>query len=58
MHYQSFINTEVDAHNHPLVSEVVLNRVVRERTEGVEGVCNPIGRTTISPNLNLRVPID
>jgi hypothetical protein len=27
----------------------VLNRGVRERTEGVEGVCNPIGRT-ISTN--------
>jgi len=23
---------------------------VRERTEGAEGVCNPIGRTTISTN--------
>ena len=28
----------------------VPNRGVRERTEGVEGVCNPIGRTTISTN--------
>jgi hypothetical protein len=26
----------------------VLNGGVRERTEGAEGVCNPIGRTTIS----------
>jgi len=26
------------------------NGGVRERTEGVEGVCNPIGRTTISIN--------
>ena len=28
------------------------NSGVRERTEGVEWVCNPIGRTTISPNQN------
>jgi hypothetical protein len=28
----------------------VPNRGVRERTKGVEGVCNPIGRTTISMN--------
>jgi hypothetical protein len=26
----------------------VPNRGVRERTEGVDGVCNPIGRKTIS----------
>jgi hypothetical protein len=26
------------------------NGGVRERTEGAEGVCNPIGRTTISTN--------
>jgi hypothetical protein len=26
------------------------NRGVRERAEGVEGDCNPIGRTTISTN--------
>jgi hypothetical protein len=28
----------------------VPNKGVRERTEGVEGVCNPTGRTTISTN--------
>jgi hypothetical protein len=28
----------------------VPNRGVRERTEEVEGVCNPIGRTTLSTN--------
>jgi hypothetical protein len=28
----------------------VPNKGVKERTEGVEGVCNPIGRTTISTN--------
>jgi hypothetical protein len=28
----------------------VPNRGIREGTEGVEGVCNPIGRTTISTN--------
>jgi hypothetical protein len=28
----------------------VPNEGVRERTEGAEGVCNPIGRTTISTN--------
>jgi hypothetical protein len=28
----------------------VLNRRVIEMTEGAQGVCNPIGRTTISTN--------
>jgi hypothetical protein len=28
--------------------------LVREITEGVEGVCNPIGRTTILTNQNPR----
>jgi len=28
----------------------VLNEGVRGRTEGAEGVCNPIGKTTISTN--------
>jgi hypothetical protein len=28
------------------------NGGVRERTEGTEGVCKPIGRTTISTNQN------
>jgi hypothetical protein len=28
------------------------NEGVRERTEGAEGVCNPIGRATISTNQN------
>jgi hypothetical protein len=28
----------------------VPNRRVRERTEGIEGVCNHIGRTTLSIN--------
>jgi hypothetical protein len=28
----------------------ILNRRVKEGTEGVGGVCNPIGRTTISTN--------
>jgi hypothetical protein len=30
----------------------VPNRGVREGTEGVEGVCNPTGRTKISTNQN------
>jgi hypothetical protein len=31
--------------------------MIWERTEGVEGVCNPIGRTTISTNQTpLHVP--
>jgi hypothetical protein len=34
----------------------VPNRGVREGTEGVEGVCNPIGRTTISTNQTPRAP--
>jgi hypothetical protein len=28
----------------------VPNEGVRERTEGTEGICNPIGRKTISTN--------
>jgi hypothetical protein len=28
----------------------VPNRGIKERTEGVSGVCKPIGRTTISTN--------
>jgi hypothetical protein len=38
----------------PLANHFTEHRIpkngVRERTEGVEGVCNPIGRTTISTN--------
>jgi hypothetical protein len=30
----------------------VPNGGVRERTEGAEGICNPIGRTKISTNQN------
>jgi hypothetical protein len=30
----------------------VPSRGVREGTEGVEGICNPTGRTTISTNQN------
>jgi hypothetical protein len=33
-----------------LVEHRVPNGGVRERTEGIERVCNPIGRTTISTN--------
>jgi hypothetical protein len=32
---------------------MVPNGGVRERTEGAEEICNPIGRTTISTNENL-----
>jgi hypothetical protein len=35
--------------NH-LTDHVVPNRGVRERTEGAEGACHPIGRRTISTN--------
>jgi len=34
----------------------VPNGGVRERTEGAEGDCNPIGRTTISINQTPRAP--
>jgi len=34
------------------------NGGVREKTEGAEGVCNPIGRTTISTNQTPRAPRD
>jgi hypothetical protein len=40
---------EIDAANH-WTEHRVPNGGVRERTEGAEGVCNPIGRTTISTN--------
>jgi hypothetical protein len=36
----------------------VPNGGVRESTEGAEGVCNPIGRTTISTNQTPRAPRD
>jgi hypothetical protein len=37
----------------------ILNGRVRERTEGAEGVCNPIGgRTIISNNQTPRAPRD
>jgi hypothetical protein len=39
------------AANHWTESRVP-NRGVKERTEGVQGVCNPMGRTTISTNQN------
>jgi hypothetical protein len=34
----------------------VPNGEVREKTEGAEGVCNPIGKTTISTNQNTTTP--
>jgi len=34
------------------------NGGVRERTEGVEGVCNPIGRTKVSTKKTSRAPRD
>jgi hypothetical protein len=34
----------------------VPNGGVRERTEGAEGVYNPIGKTTISNNQTLKTP--
>jgi hypothetical protein len=36
--------------NHWTEHGEVPKRGVRERTEGIEGICNPIGRTTISTN--------
>jgi hypothetical protein len=42
----------------PTANHWTENRVpsegVRERTEGAEGVCNPIGRTTIAINQTLQ----
>ena len=32
------------------------NEGIRRRTEGAEGICNPIGRTTISTNQTLHPP--
>jgi hypothetical protein len=45
--FQSLTNTEADAHG-------VSNGGVREKTERTEGVCNPIGRTTISASQTLQ----
>jgi hypothetical protein len=36
----------------------IINGIDRERTKGAEGVCNPIGRTTISTNQTPRTPKD
>jgi hypothetical protein len=46
--YQSLTNTEANALSQRL--DWVPNGGVRERTEGAEGVCNNIGRITISTN--------
>jgi hypothetical protein len=46
--FQSLTNTGVDVCCLPLDEHGVPNIGVKERTQGVEGVCNPIGRTTIS----------
>jgi hypothetical protein len=43
---QSLTNTDADACSQPLDP----NGRIRGRTEGAEGVCNPIGRTTILTN--------
>jgi hypothetical protein len=43
---QSLTFTEVDARSQPLNWSCGPHGRVRERTEGTEGVCNPIGRTT------------
>jgi hypothetical protein len=37
-------------HNKKIMTEGDPNRGFRERTEGAEGICNPIGRATISTN--------
>jgi hypothetical protein len=34
----------------PWTEHGILNREIRGNFEGIEGVCNPIGRTTISTN--------
>jgi hypothetical protein len=47
---QSLTNTEADALSQ--LSTESPNIGVRERTEGAEGVCSPIGGTTISTNQN------
>ena len=36
--------------DNPCIEHWFPNEGVRERHEGTEGVCNPIGRRTISPN--------
>ena len=44
--YQCLSNTEMDAHSH-LLEYRVPNEGARESTQGAEGVCSPLGGTTI-----------
>jgi hypothetical protein len=46
----SLANTEVDAHSHLLDGTQSPNGGARKSTQGGEGVCNPIGETTIWTN--------
>jgi hypothetical protein len=46
----SILAREDDPSNISSVLVRNINGGVRERTEGAEGVCNPIGRTTVSIN--------
>jgi hypothetical protein len=48
---QSQTNTKADATNH-WTEPGVLNGGVREKSEGVKRICNPIGRTAVSTNQN------
>ena len=47
---QCLTNTEMDALSHPWTEHRVPNEGARERTQGAEGVCSPIGGTTIWTN--------
>jgi hypothetical protein len=48
--YQQLTQTDADSHSQTLDGGQYPNGRARGRTEGAEGVCNPIGRTTISTN--------
>jgi hypothetical protein len=52
--YQSLTNTEADVAANHWTKQGVPSGAVRERTEGAEGVCSPIGRTTIATNQTLQ----
>jgi hypothetical protein len=45
--FQSLTNTEVDAQANHWIEHRVPNEGAREKIQGAEGVCNPIGETTI-----------
>ena len=48
--HAALVHTDAHVHTKHRTECRVPNRGVRDRTQRAEGGCNPIGRTTISPN--------